>query len=187
MTSQLKVGWEQQLQGKNRRLWVGKNGRRVSTRCWHPRWEWSRCGTNFVAHERWCIALDGADSRFLRIFLSMAEVTRGFGEGVGTNYTSAADMAQCGDNFGVGAGACLNQGISNEWVAETGLGYKLICWLGYKQMICCRWPDAATRYVVGLVFAGLCDREGGVLVLEGGGRSFWAYMHANSYSCWKLM
>ena len=33
-------------------------------------------------------------------------------------------------------------------------------------MICCRLSDAATRYVVGLVFAGLCDREGGVLVLD---------------------
>ena len=42
----------------------------------------------------------------------MAEVTQGFGEGLGANCTRAADMAQCADNFGVGAGACLNKGIS---------------------------------------------------------------------------
>lgn len=48
----------------------------------------------------------------MRIFLSITEATQVLGEGIGANCTRAADMAQCAVSFGVGAGACLNQGIS---------------------------------------------------------------------------
>jgi len=47
----------------------------------------------------------------VRILLSITEATQGLGEGIGANCTRAADMAQCAVSFGVGAGACLNQGI----------------------------------------------------------------------------